>query len=251
MNISWLGQSGFLLIDGKTTIVLDPYLSTIVEDIKNYRRLTPPVMSPDDLRADLLFCSHNHFDHFDPVTVAAIVKNCPECKIYGPASVPERVAKENILILNFNILQPGNSFESGNFKFRALPARHSDPKALGLLIEKHDLRIYFSGDTLYYPELSEEIKHLTPEPIDLALLCINGQGGNMNASEAAHLASELNVKLTIPSHYGMFAENTVEPEYFCSSCHKSRIKTLTLTPGTKYSLRKKNDELFVTKDSKS
>lgn len=234
MNITWLGQSGFLIEYDHLTIVLDPYLSTIVEDIKNYLRLMPPVISPDELRADILFCSHCHFDHFDPITVAAVIANCPKCEIFGPSSIPERAETRNMVIPRFNDLQPGQTFSAGRCHFRALPARHSDPKALGLLMKTDDTCIYFSGDTLYDSELSDEIRAIVPEKIDLALLCINGQGGNMNAAEAVRLALALNVKWTIPTHYGMFAESTVEPDDFVSRCRARGISAMTLCPGVKY-----------------
>jgi L-ascorbate metabolism protein UlaG (beta-lactamase superfamily) len=234
MNITWLGQSGFMLEHNGITIAIDPYLSTIVEDIKSYRRLMPPLISPDNLRADALFCSHNHFDHFDPITVAALMKNCPKCKIYGPRSIPERAETKDMIIPGFNSLRVGEKFSIGDIHFCSLPARHSDPDALGLLIDVDGSRIYFSGDTLYDSELSKELKVFAPGKIDLALLCINGQGGNMNAEEAASLASELNVGLAVPTHYGMFAENTVEPENFIRYCRKAEITAMTFRPGVIY-----------------
>lgn len=152
-----------------------------------------------------------------------------------------------MIIPGFNSLRVGEEFSIGNIWFYSLPARHSDPEALGLLIVANGSRIYFSGDTLYYPGLAEEIKTLVPGKIDMALLCINGQGGNMNAEEAALLAFELKVSLAIPTHYGMFAENSVGTDRFFDLCSKSSIRTATFVPGKKYSVVSKNSncQIFI------
>ena len=41
MKITWLGQAGFLLDNGKTKIMIDPYLSNSVEKVEpqNFRRV--------------------------------------------------------------------------------------------------------------------------------------------------------------------------------------------------------------------
>jgi L-ascorbate metabolism protein UlaG (beta-lactamase superfamily) len=54
----------------------------------------------------------------------------------------------------------------------------------------------------------------------VALLPINGRAperrvaGNLNGSEAAHLAKSMGARLAIPCHYEMFAFNTADPAEF-------------------------------------
>ena len=44
MKIRWIGQAGYELSDGTTTILLDPYLSDIVEREEGLKRMvTAPV----------------------------------------------------------------------------------------------------------------------------------------------------------------------------------------------------------------
>ncbi len=38
LSIRWIGQSGYLLTDGKTTICIDPYLSDVVNRIAGRAR---------------------------------------------------------------------------------------------------------------------------------------------------------------------------------------------------------------------
>ena len=47
-------------------------------------------------------------------------------------------------------------------------------------------------------------------------VCINGKLGNMNADEAAKLTKIINPLVGVPTHYGMFASNTEDPEKYTS-----------------------------------
>jgi L-ascorbate metabolism protein UlaG (beta-lactamase superfamily) len=53
----------------------------------------------------------------------------------------------------------------------------------------------------------------------------------MNAQDAIELTSQLNPKLAIPMHYGMFAENTEDPQIFLEGCRQKIIKSIELTLG--------------------
>ena len=51
----FLGQSGFVIRDAETTVVIDPYLSDSVSTlVPELVRLYPPPIRPDELRADVL-----------------------------------------------------------------------------------------------------------------------------------------------------------------------------------------------------
>jgi L-ascorbate metabolism protein UlaG (beta-lactamase superfamily) len=53
----------------------------------------------------------------------------------------------------------------------------------------------------------------------------------MNVQEAIQLTSQLNPKLAIPMHYGMFAENTEDPSQFIEGCLQKNIKSIELKLG--------------------
>lgn len=46
------------------------------------------------------------------------------------------------------------------------------------------------------------------------ITCINGKLGNMDCESDARLAGEIGVKMAVPCHYGMFEDNTENPERF-------------------------------------
>ena len=65
LEIRWIGQSGYLLNDGKTEICIDPYLSDVVNRIAGRGRMVNPPFAPDALKSDVVVCTHNHLDHVD------------------------------------------------------------------------------------------------------------------------------------------------------------------------------------------
>ena len=56
------------------------------------------------------------------------------------------------------------------------------------------------------------------------IVCINGKLGNMDYRSAARLAQEIGVKTAIPCHYGMFGENTEDPENFRSALSTTGVE---------------------------
>ena len=46
MEITWIGQSGYLLTDGATEICIDPYLSNVVDRIAHRGRMVEADVVP-------------------------------------------------------------------------------------------------------------------------------------------------------------------------------------------------------------
>ncbi len=111
-----------------------------------------------------------------------------------------------------------------------MPAWHSDPSALGFLVITNERRIYLSGDTLLKPQLFDALAGEV-DRIDLMFIVINGKGGNMHVDDAVSLAARLRPRLAIPTHYGMFAENTENPQRFIDGCRLQKIACRTLQLG--------------------
>ena len=60
--------------------------------------------------------------------------------------------------------------------FTAVKAEHSDPFAIGVVIQTEETCFYVTGDTLYNTKIFEDL----PSDIDLVFLPVNGYGNNMN-----------------------------------------------------------------------
>lgn len=218
MHITWLGQSGYLVTDGESRLVIDPYFSDVVERKEGLRRLVPPPCSIASLAADGLFITHDHLDHFDAETVDVIMHRFPDCQLIGPASVGRHARALGLPERRLTLLGAGSAMPFRGIHLAATPARHSDPDAVGLVVRAGAEVLWFSGDTLYFPELSQQARQAAGRSPDVAFVCINGRLGNMGLLDAARVIAELGPRLAVPMHYGMFAENTADPAEFREAC---------------------------------
>lgn len=207
IKIRWIGQSGYLLSDGKNEICIDPYLSNVVDRIAHRGRMVEAPFSPEELKSDVVICTHNHLDHVDIDAIPLMQKK--DKLFLAPCD-----AKEQLLECGVEKYQPfdeGDTYCVGDFKLTAVFADHSVP-AVGVIVEHNGITMYFSGDTEYNGKL-EELKKYN---IDIMFICINGKLGNMNVEEAIKLTKIINPKVGVPTHYGMFESNTEDPKNYTS-----------------------------------
>ena len=210
MKVTWLGQAGLLFDTGKTKVMIDPYFSDSVEKVnpKSYRR-TPVKEELFALEPDVLLFTHDHLDHYDPESAEIFLAEGRRKKtVLCPTSVWSRVRKmggEH----NYVLFDRGTEWTEGDLCFSAVMAAHSDPHAIGVVMEAEDgRRFYVTGDTLYH----REIFPLLPAAIDTVFLPVNGVGNNMFATDALRFFKATGAKRAVPIHVGMFDEYT--PEIF-------------------------------------
>lgn len=202
MTLKWIGQSGYLLSDGDTTICIDPYLSDVVNRIAGRPRLVPAPMAPEALQADAVVCTHNHIDHVD---IDAIPKMKKQGMIfYAPSDCAQTL--RDLGVTQYVPFDEGNIAQVGSFKLEAVFADHTIP-AIGLVITYGNERLYFTGDTYYHAKLEQT-------HCEYLFVCINGKLGNMNVREAIRLTERIQPKVGVPNHYGMFASNTEDPHNY-------------------------------------
>lgn len=218
MKITWLGQSGYLLQSAGKRFVIDPYFSDALENREGLRRLVAPPCPLVSLSPDTLLVTHDHLDHFDPETLARIAHAFPDCLLIGPASVMDHAKRVGFREGRLQPIAAGETVRLGQAAITATPARHSDPTAVGFIFKSDAVSLWFSGDTLYYPELAHQVHQLAGCTLDIVFVCINGRLGNMNLREAASVVAALQPRLAVPTHYGMFAENTADPQEFIAAC---------------------------------
>jgi L-ascorbate metabolism protein UlaG (beta-lactamase superfamily) len=241
MDITWITQGGFIFSQSGRRLVVDPYLSDAVEKSLKWTRLVPAPVSAENIRPDTMFFSHNHIDHLDPATVLQIVDFNPLCRIIGPRSVTDDLVKLGVDSEKMTTLKPGMKTETAGYQLTAISAYHSDPYAIGLLIQCFQQTIYISGDSLYHPNLAQNVLDYGGRNIDLVLICINGQMNNMGIDEAVKVVKQIQPRIAAPFHYGLFAENTVDPEPFASKCIEIGIRPFLFTVGRPENL----DKLFL------
>jgi len=235
--IFWLGQAGFLIKDSKNThILIDPYLTDCGERMKGFKRLSPKLISPDELESDIYISTHIHFDHFDYDAIP-IVAECTQTNFYGPKSSVEEFKKIGINKDRIKLLELGKKIEEKNIKIKAVYADHGSlaPDAIGLLLNIDGIKLYFTGDTAYRPEKLNEVVEFNP---DIAVLSINGKFGNLTADEGAKVVEKVKPKIAIPSHFWTFKEHNGNPQLFedkvIEYCPKTKVEFMAQGQSLKY-----------------
>ena len=213
MKITFWGQSGYLLKTKNSQIIIDPYLSDSVNRVAGRPRALPIPMQPEDICCDAVICTHDHLDHLDPDTAAAIPK--------GQLFITTREGKRHLDKLgqtNVKALLVGQSITVGDMDITAVFADHT-VEAFGLIVQAEGKTLYFSSDTLY----NEKLFDIAGYHPDLAFICINGRLGNMNVEEALVVAKKIGAKVNIPNHYDMFASNSEDPHLFADHIEGGKI----------------------------
>ncbi len=234
-----LGQAGVVLKAGETVLAIDPYLSDSDGEGGRLEREFPPPLAPGDLRADVVALTHDHIDHTDPETLLALPG---EPRLLGPPAVTAHLATIGVDGARVTTVAPGEPVTAGPFTLTPIPAAHEEldtAQFVGYLVEAGGLTIYHAGDTVVHEEV---LRALEGVRIDVAFLPINGRDffreadgivGNTDIREAVELAERLDVGLTVPVHYDLFAFNGADPGQFVTAlrARNPARRTTLLTPG--------------------
>lgn len=212
-NLTWFGNAGFSLVDpaGNKIYFIDP--------LELHGRAKE--------KADILFITHAHHDHFSPKDIEEILKS--ETVIVAPPDITSQIDKPNEKV---NV-EPNKEYEVKGFKFWTFPAYNTHPDRLkfhpkannwvGYFFNINEKKIYHAGDTDYIPEMDS----LKQRNIDIAMLPIGGTY-TMDAIEAAKAANAIAAKVTIPMHFRMQAGDKAEEylEEFKKLVTNSEVKIL-------------------------
>lgn len=150
-------------------------------------------------KADFIFITHPHYDHFDINDIKLIKKD--STKIVGPKDILDKCIgifdKDNIIII-----EPNNTITIDNIKITTVPAYNLNKNFhkkeynwLGYVIELDNKKYYIAGDTDY-------IEENTNIDCDIAFIPIGGVY-TMDHKEAADFVNKLKPKQVVPIHYGM------------------------------------------------
>lgn len=162
------------------------------------------IAAAEEKKADLIFVSHEHFDHCSPADIEKITT--PETVLFTISAC--RDAVKDLSLKEIKYVKPGDVFEIDGIKIEVVPAYNinkfrspgihfhpqSDGKA-GFIVGIEGVRIYHAGDTDNIPEMK------TIRNIDIALLPVSGTYV-MTAEEAVEAVKVINPTLAIPMHYG-------------------------------------------------
>jgi len=130
------------------------------------------------------------------------------------------------------IMTPGDVFDTGNLRIKAVEARHGDPKALGYMIEGSK-KIALTGDGEYYEGQAENFKGCDY----LMINCLRPHNlrwpEHMNSETALKLISEVKPKLAILKDFGMKMIDGVAEKEAQWIEKETEIKTIVAKDGMK------------------
>ena len=237
LAIFWLGQAGFAFKTPAGKIVyIDPYLTDYVQRAlpeygDGFKRLMPKLIEANEVDADYVISTHLHQDHLDFDAVPILNQN-PRIHFIGAPDCDDLYKQAGISPERYTILREGQTLTLGDFKITGVYADHGDaaPDALGILFDFNGIKVWQVGDSAYRPD---KWQALFQQEIDILLPPINGAFGNLNAVEAAKLASDAHAKVVIPCHFWMFALHYGSPAEFLTACAglAPEVKPMLMTQG--------------------
>jgi L-ascorbate 6-phosphate lactonase len=238
LAVCWLGGAGFVFKTASGRVVaVDPYLSDSLDHYYSWKRLplSPVPMAPSELQADLVLATHAHEDHLDPETIPELVRST-RAVVAGPRMCIETMRSWGLPEERIVEINRGERRSIVGVAVNAVLAHHvspagaQTPDAVGFVLDLDGIVVYHTGDSLYHPELRQQVYAFRPH---LLLVCINGQYGNMDPEEAARLTCEIEPAAVIPMHWGLVAENTADPAVFVSALSSlgGRARPLVILPG--------------------
>ncbi|MFC3676784.1 MBL fold metallo-hydrolase [Ferrovibrio xuzhouensis] len=216
-RLTWLGHVAFLMRINGVTLLTDPYLSANAGPGRfGPRRYVPPALGVTDLPPlDLLLVSHNHYDHLDAATVAALPGK-DRLRVVVPLGLGGFFRQRGYA--HIDELDWYDSIDHAGVTVTATPAVHFSRRGLrdtnrtlwaGFVVtSKADGRqLYFSGDTAHGAVFREMGQRLGP--IDLALVGIGAyepriimQASHATPEEAVAIARDIGAKRLIGMHWG-------------------------------------------------
>ena len=207
-TIRWLGQAGFeITASAGESCLIDPYLSDWCAQYSQNPRVPPIALDPAATRPTLVVFSHWHDDHLDPYSIPIIARSSPATRFRRTAILRLRCIGWGIEASRVVALARGelhaNRPVRGHRRLR--PSRSAGHARRRRDFDRHRRRRVIASSTRATPNTTPGMKAIRASgDIDVGMFVINGTGGNMNAREAAFLATELGVGVAIPMHYGMW-----------------------------------------------
>lgn len=161
-------------------------------------------------KADIIFVSHEHFDHFSKDDIAQIATK--DTVIVTDKSVSKQL-EGKVVCKKIEALSPGDSIEIENVKIKAVPSYNTNKEFHTKASGKLGFIVTIDGATLYHAGDTDNISEMKGYACDIAILPVSGTYV-MTADEAADAALTIKPKVTIPMHYGDIVGSRKDAERF-------------------------------------
>ena len=174
--------------------------------------------------ADIVFITHDHFDHYSEEDIDKVINE--NTTIIIPEELLTKILRKGINKNAVITVESNKEYMVQGIKFETIPAYNTNktfhPKEndwVGYIITLDGIRYYIAGDT----DITEENRKVK---CDVAFVPVGGTY-TMNSKEAAQLINEIQPKIAVPIHYGSVVGTKQDATDFIKLLHPS-IKGIIL-----------------------
>ncbi len=171
--------------------------------------------------ADIIFVTHNHYDHFDESSINNIKND--NTIIVAPKSMESEI--RHIKFKNYIFLNPNEETSVDDITIKTIPSYNIDkpfhPREnnwLGYIVTINNVSYYIAGDT-------DKTKEAENVLCDIALVPIGGHF-TMDVNDAADLIKSINPKVVIPTHYGSIVGDISDGKRFKELLSNTKIEVV-------------------------
>jgi L-ascorbate metabolism protein UlaG (beta-lactamase superfamily) len=135
LKVRYIGQSGFQLTKGDSTILIDP-----------------ADKNAGDVKGDLVYCTHRHYDHTGGVP--SFMERNPEAILLTNKQVSQKFKQFKDRTV---LAQDGESYHHGSWDFQFIESKHGLIKNelnLGVIVRNGDDSFGHCGDTVTFEGFS-------------------------------------------------------------------------------------------------
>jgi L-ascorbate metabolism protein UlaG (beta-lactamase superfamily) len=202
MEIRFLGQACFELVEGDTRVLIDPFLTGNPK----------AAVEASELEPTHILLTHGHGDHLgDTVDIARRTG----AQVLAIVELANEIAGNGVEdVVEFNM---GGTVELPGGWVRLVPAWHTavtpdgTPHApAGLVVRLGETTVYHLGDTCLFSDLALPGRR---DELDVALMCIGGHY-TMDRHDAVIAAELVGASTVIPCHYDTFPPIEADAEAF-------------------------------------
>ncbi|MGC9222047.1 MAG: metal-dependent hydrolase [Solirubrobacteraceae bacterium] len=224
MEIKYYGHAAFDLVQGETSVLIDPFLTG-----------NPKAsVSADQLNPNAILLTHGHGDHVGDTVAIAKRTGAPVLAI---VEIAGELSQDGVQALDINM---GGTVEFDWGWVKMVPAWHTSttPKGTvsmpaGLLVNFYGTTVYHLGDTCLFSDMQMVGRH---HQIDYALMCIGGHY-TMDRYDAVDAAQLIGARHVIPCHYNTFPLIETDVHAFKADTEAATdSKVIVLDPGQSHSV---------------
>lgn len=219
-TITWIGHATVLLQTGGMNIICDPIFSDRASPVQfaGPKRQVPLMLNLDELPAiDIVFISHNHYDHLDASTIEEFSRRFPHATYVVPLGFKPWLGEHGVS--NVRELDWWDSISLGGLNYTLVPVQHWSKRTLtdtnrmlwgGMVIEDKGWRFLHTGDTGYSQDF-RDIGARFPQGIDWLAVPIGAyeprwfmKTQHVNPDEAVQIMKDVGARQAMAMHWGTF-----------------------------------------------